>query len=1174
LRFQNLKLIAYGPFTDTELDFSAQPNGVQLIYGLNEAGKSSALRAIEDFLFGIPARTYESFVHPNPRLRIGAKLQNSEGAVLEGIRRKGNKNTLRQADDSTPIADAELQRLLGGVDRNLFGAMFGLGHERFRQGGEEIAQGQGKIGQMLFVAGAGLGALQEVQKKLQDDADLLFKSTGRSGKMLDDIKKYQDAKEALKNAQVSVDTWKRHDQAVRDAELEKENLEKQIRKLRAEQNRLSRISSAIPPITQWKKYSAELESLRDVPPLANDFAETSNDLLVEYRKAELRSAESKKALERITQQLEEISIPEELIAAEGAIESLRDRLGGYRKAMADRPGLKTKHDSAEQSAREILKDLGRAPELSEIEELRLPEDKTVRIQNLGNQKEGIAERLDSARQTCARLRRQITAAEEKISAIKVHKGTESLRNLVREVQQQGDLSSQLESLKTALEELTRELAVKIERLGLWSGTPAEAEELPVPSQATIDKFEESLRDATAELASLRKDLARESLAVEKVNEQLEILESQQAVPTQQQLNDARRLRDEGWRLLLAQWQDAAVNEKERDEFLEQFSSYQSLPDAYRRSVEAADQLADQLRSDAERVASKAKFLADRERHQRAGEQIEDDIKKAEATLKDLDQQWAAHWEPLGIQPLTPAEMRQWRHEQEAIAQLAAESRTQSATVSRVEERVESFKSKLAGALIEAGLSVEEKTITLQSLIALAENACDEDQKAQNRLSALRETLETSQAELAEAETAQAAAEEELKTWQADWSAEMQRIGLEEDALPAQANSVIANITKLFQLIQSSEELRIRIEGIDREASDFQADCEALLKQFSPDLATLPLEEAVTKLEKRLQNARSKMVEHETLSGERRREEEKLKQSETDVAEQSVALDEMVRQAHCESYEDFPTAARQSARRKELEILTRELEDQIAQQSGGREFEQFLREVESAEVDELQIQIEEFDRELAQIEQARDEVVGRIEREMGELNRIDGSDAAALLSATCNSHSAHLEEDLHELAVLRLSAAILREGIERHRENNQGPVLQRASHYFAETTGGAFERLQPDYNAKGEPVLRGVRSGQGDLVPIEGMSDGTCDQLYLSLRLASLENWLERHEPIPVIVDDILLNFDDERASAALKALQDLSAKTQVLFFTHHQHLVDLAQQCLSPEKLNVITLNR
>ena len=70
-----------------------------------------------------------------------------------------------------------------------------------------------------------------------------------------------------------------------------------------------------------------------------------------------------------------------------------------------------------------------------------------------------------------------------------------------------------------------------------------------------------------------------------------------------------------------------------------------------------------------------------------------------------------------------------------------------------------------------------------------------------------------------------------------------------------------------------------------------------------------------------------------------------------------------------------------------------------------------------------------------------------------------------------------------------------------------------------------------------------------------MSDGTCDQLYLALRLALLESYLSDHEPIPFIVDDILIQFDDDRAVASLKALAELSKNTQVIFFTHHEHLV-------------------
>ena len=90
------------------------------------------------------------------------------------------------------------------------------------------------------------------------------------------------------------------------------------------------------------------------------------------------------------------------------------------------------------------------------------------------------------------------------------------------------------------------------------------------------------------------------------------------------------------------------------------------------------------------------------------------------------------------------------------------------------------------------------------------------------------------------------------------------------------------------------------------------------------------------------------------------------------------------------------------------------------------------------------------------------------------------------------------------------------------------------------------------------MLKGVRP-DGRLVGVEGMSNGSHDQLYLALRLASLESWLQAHEPIPFVVDDILLNFDDRRALAALRALAELSRRTQVLFFTHHRHLVELAE---------------
>ena len=101
----------------------------------------------------------------------------------------------------------------------------------------------------------------------------------------------------------------------------------------------------------------------------------------------------------------------------------------------------------------------------------------------------------------------------------------------------------------------------------------------------------------------------------------------------------------------------------------------------------------------------------------------------------------------------------------------------------------------------------------------------------------------------------------------------------------------------------------------------------------------------------------------------------------------------------------------------------------------------------------------------------------------------------------------------------------------------------------------------------EAVIVGVRPGGRQTLGVEAMSTGSCDQLYLAIRIAYLEHWLTSHEPVPFIVDDILLHFDDNRAIAALKVLGELSRRTQVIFFTHHAHLLELARNCLPGDLL-------
>jgi exonuclease SbcC len=135
----------------------------------------------------------------------------------------------------------------------------------------------------------------------------------------------------------------------------------------------------------------------------------------------------------------------------------------------------------------------------------------------------------------------------------------------------------------------------------------------------------------------------------------------------------------------------------------------------------------------------------------------------------------------------------------------------------------------------------------------------------------------------------------------------------------------------------------------------------------------------------------------------------------------------------------------------------------------------------------------------------------------------------------------------------------------YREKNQDPLLKLAGDYFSTLTCGTFDALVID-DVGNQRALRGVRSSNGDHLDLDAMSDGTRDQLFLALRLAYIETHCDKGTPCPVILDDVLMAFDDRRATAALRALRDLSQKTQVLVFTHHAHHVALAETVLKPNE--------
>jgi len=237
MRLDTLDLMAYGPFAGARLDFG---NPFTIVYGLNEAGKTSALRALLDGLFGIHPQTPESFVHAYQNLRIGITLSWSEGR-LSFIRRKGNKQTLRAPDDSTVVEESSLERALHGITRETFATMFGISHEDLVRGGRALAQGEGEIGQLLFMSAAGLTGLQGTLARLEAQAAELYAPRATSKTIHQCLRDLRDTEQEFAKSQVKVTRFQENQKALREAAAELEARDRRTDELRREAERLDRI---------------------------------------------------------------------------------------------------------------------------------------------------------------------------------------------------------------------------------------------------------------------------------------------------------------------------------------------------------------------------------------------------------------------------------------------------------------------------------------------------------------------------------------------------------------------------------------------------------------------------------------------------------------------------------------------------------------------------------------------------------------------------------------------------------------------------------------------------------------------------------------------------------------------------------------------------------------------
>lgn len=205
--------------------------------------------------------------------------------------------------------------------------------------------------------------------------------------------------------------------------------------------------------------------------------------------------------------------------------------------------------------------------------------------------------------------------------------------------------------------------------------------------------------------------------------------------------------------------------------------------------------------------------------------------------------------------------------------------------------------------------------------------------------------------------------------------------------------------------------------------------------------------------------------------------------------------------------------------------------------------------------ELTARLEQKNHERAQARELAQEAhaeFGRITQELAGAARDTAFDEVKFAYAQVE---ARLSAAQHQLAVLLIAQSSLTEAIAVWEKKSQPEVYRIASELFALMTDNAWRsvRINPDNQIEVTDALMTTR-------PPELLSLGTRQQLYLALRIALLVTAENVGASLPILADDILVNFDDERRRGAARALAYLAEHRQVILFTCHADVVTLLRE--------------
>ncbi|KPV44606.1 AAA family ATPase [Alicyclobacillus ferrooxydans] len=1229
-------------FDEFELDFGRAQAGLHIVYGPNEAGKSTILRVLVDLLFGgkIDDAFKDSYGSKSriagvleaghdgsadevaagdastawdagseeaggPRTGTSTAAGESRGTggtsgsalpvsprELAIVRKKRYSNLVLSDDAQGDIPEEVVLSLLGGLDKERYTLLFGFNHDRLRIGGDSLLESGGHAGISLFEAGGGIQFLQNVFTELSSRTDALLDTGFRSNskKALNAAwRAYKDLKDGARRNSLRGEDWHRLKNEIAVKEVLLESLQRELKEFETRGNQLRRISRTRHFVANLNDAKLRLDAMMDAVELTPEMDGRIQSDVAGLEQADKQIHEKTQDLKTATESLESIDVDSALLDASGAINSLNRRIEQYLEAAKTVPRLQQQIEAEESKAREMARDLAPSVDFGDVDKLWIPAKDDLEIRQLAILWTELARELKQASDNVVKLDQDIRHREEELGKLAQSPDLSPLRQVLDEVQRSGDLESTLVQLERDMKGKREAATRQLQSQSIWNGQLEGLARMPVPLGETVAQFADKFLASEQQIADSRREINKRYAELENINDQIAVLELSGRVPVEADLVAARLHRDNGWRLIRTSWlgetDDDARGKSSLADAVQSYAAGKALPEAFEDAVSEADSVADWMRRESDRSARLSQFQLQRERTENVLSRLNSELEKLTQEHESLQSAWVNEWSTSGVTPKSPVEMKGWLADYyrpliKEIGEIQGlERRIGELTVLR-----DSLMAQLGDALkatrqMPVMVSLAE---TGQASQAEPKGTPEEAHGASRTFDSLRSLISAATRWIGKVDSEEKLREALLVQYKElranrDKEAALGRLKKEDFAgakerwtqftaaypfLPENLQVVTGYLDKLRELFGLTREIG-RLEDAMASANavctSFEQDTTSLAQRIGRDIEdgisysgfVENLTAAMTEAGQEDRERRLLLQQVSKLHGE-------LERRKSDKAALEAVVAGYKEKYHCLDHEALRVLVMRSEEKKKLRAEIDQIESSLRRVGDGMGAAELVAEVEHGPgIDALP----SLEQELAASHEAKKKTCDLETRALWELNQQffamneDKSDAADS-AQQAEFQLAEVDRYWNEYLRFELARRLLGRAIEEFREQNESTVIERASELFRHLTLGHYTELVVEYDGS-EPVLEAI-TAIGERRRVHQMSDGTRDQLYLALRLAFVEQHVDNASPVPLIMDDILVHFDDARTQATLEVLNQLAQKTQILYFTHHQSIVEAA----------------